>query len=771
MTPASGPPTTYGWDQANRLTDVSPVATSQGGYVATAPARLLDTRAATYVGTCTPVATCPKATVGTTLELQVTGKANIPTTGVSAVVVNVTAVAPTAGGYLTAWKADTTQPPTPNVTFVGGQTIGNLAIVPVSATGTIKLATAAANADVTVDLSGWYLSTGTASSFNPLPGARVLDTRTGAGHTGTCTPSSCARISAGSTLELQVAGTGGVPATGASAVAVNLTTVSPATVGYLTAYSSDLGAAPGTASLVWTTGAVVQSGLSVVKIGSDGGIRITASAATDVTVDVEGWYAPLASSGYSAGTPVRMLDTRAASRTGTCTGTCSTLISDKAGPPATAAVPLIVHAAGLGGVPANATAVVATITAIPASGIGSLVAFASGAAPATTNVAWTAGTPYVSDLAVIKLDANGYFTLVANTTNSDVTIDVEGWYTPVPATSAHYAYNGDGLRTAKVVNGTTSAMVWDPAAGGPANLLSDGTNSYLYGPDGVVFEHIDGSGVPTWYHHDQLGSTRLLSNNAGAVVGTMSYDSYGRPTATSGTSSPLGYAGQYTDPETGLIYMRARYYDPQTGQFLNRDPAVAITGQPYAYARNNSINSTDPSGLWPWDGKCIRGINCPLSTPSIATTWAQDHPQAAQQVDNFAGGALTLNPIFQLARGAGALTGHPISLASHGVQSCSGWYHAGQAAMGLVDVLGPFLGGVGAAPVESVEETFSDGSAVSSTDVSGDPSGPAGLSPEGPAGTGPSGDAGTGPGGTGPGQTGPGRSRPFGFGPTDFYGP
>jgi RHS repeat-associated protein len=55
--------------------------------------------------------------------------------------------------------------------------------------------------------------------------------------------------------------------------------------------------------------------------------------------------------------------------------------------------------------------------------------------------------------------------------------------------------------------------------------------------------------------------------------------------------------GRVVDPETGLQYLRARHYDPTTGQFLTRDPIEAITRSPYAYVQNNPINGTDPTGL------------------------------------------------------------------------------------------------------------------------------------------------------------------------------
>ncbi|MCC2334863.1 RHS repeat-associated core domain-containing protein [Cellulomonas wangsupingiae] len=78
------------------------------------------------------------------------------------------------------------------------------------------------------------------------------------------------------------------------------------------------------------------------------------------------------------------------------------------------------------------------------------------------------------------------------------------------------------------------------------------------------------------------------------------YDPYGRPEAP--TSDPtaqvtrFGYAGEYTDP-TGYVYLRARYYDPTSAQFLTRDPLEATTANPYGYTDGNPLQHTDPLGL------------------------------------------------------------------------------------------------------------------------------------------------------------------------------
>lgn len=164
-----------------------------------------------------------------------------------------------------------------------------------------------------------------------------------------------------------------------------------------------------------------------------------------------------------------------------------------------------------------------------------------------------------------------------------------------------YVYNGDGLRMAKTVSGSSTAYTWDMAFGLPL-LLTEGagpsTTKYIYGPGNMPLEQVDPAGRALFYHHDQLGSTRLLTDQSGNVAASFTYDSYGKLAASTGSiSTPLGFAGEYTDPETGLQYLRARYYDPITGQFLNRDPAVGSTRDAYGYAGRSPVNLSDPSGL------------------------------------------------------------------------------------------------------------------------------------------------------------------------------
>jgi RHS repeat-associated protein len=175
---------------------------------------------------------------------------------------------------------------------------------------------------------------------------------------------------------------------------------------------------------------------------------------------------------------------------------------------------------------------------------------------------------------------------------------------PAVTPTATYTYNGDGLRTSKSADGVTETFTWDVSGDLPL-LLVDGATSYVYGPDGLPVEQIN-TNTPTYYTHDQLGSTRLLTDASGAVLASYTYDPYGNLTGTTGSATnPFGYAGQYTDAESGLIYLQARYYDPATGQFMTSDPLVAITGAAYTYVGDNPLNGTDPTGLDPTLGQTV----------------------------------------------------------------------------------------------------------------------------------------------------------------------
>ena len=189
------------------------------------------------------------------------------------------------------------------------------------------------------------------------------------------------------------------------------------------------------------------------------------------------------------------------------------------------------------------------------------------------------------------------------------------------STTATYSYNGDGLRMSKTVGTAKYAYVWDVAEGTPL-LIVDTLTDYVTGPGGLPLEQVTGSSV-TYYTHDQLGSTRLLTNASGASVGTYTYTPYGTVTSHTGAvSTNLQFAGQFTDNETGLQYLQARYYDPATAQFVSVDPAVSWTMEAYAYANQNPLDGSDPSGMWcfpPWSSSC----DVPIADAFVSSGFGQ----------------------------------------------------------------------------------------------------------------------------------------------------
>jgi RHS repeat-associated protein len=203
-----------------------------------------------------------------------------------------------------------------------------------------------------------------------------------------------------------------------------------------------------------------------------------------------------------------------------------------------------------------------------------------------------------------------------------------------PKLEDSYTYNGEGLRQSETISGTTRHLAWD-AAEPLSLLLYDGTDYYVYGPEGLPIEQI-ASEVPTWLHHDQAGSTRLLTSQAGVISGAYTFTPFGAVEGHTGTAtSSLLYDGQYTSSDTGLIYMRARVYDPATAQFMSVDPLMARTGEAYGYSGDDPVNEEDPTGLQqryrstlppppspsPPTGKATHGGGYKVTVPKLPGPW------------------------------------------------------------------------------------------------------------------------------------------------------
>jgi RHS repeat-associated protein len=123
--------------------------------------------------------------------------------------------------------------------------------------------------------------------------------------------------------------------------------------------------------------------------------------------------------------------------------------------------------------------------------------------------------------------------------------------------------------------------------------------SYVYADDLISMSR---GGQNNYYHFDGLGSTRLLMDASGIVTDTYNYDAFGNQIAHTGTTvNEFMFTGQQYDANVGFYYLRARYYQPDTGRFTSLDP---FAGDPYApaslhkysYTENDPINKLDPSG-------------------------------------------------------------------------------------------------------------------------------------------------------------------------------
>jgi hypothetical protein len=389
-----------------------------------APARILDTR----TGHGAPAVTVP---TGAVLDVQVTGRGGVPASGVEAVVLNVTVTDAWWGGYLTAWPTGEPQPLTSNLNFGTNQTVANLVTVKAGAGGMVSLYNRGGPTHVIADVAGWYgpSASPAGSRFHAVVPARLLDTRTGNG-------APVAKVTPAAPLDLQVTGRGGVPATGVSAVVLNVTVTEPATRGYLTAWPAG-DPRPLASNLNFAPNQTVPN-LVTVKVGTGGKVSLFQSGAgAHLVADVAGWFG---SDGESTGAryhpvvPARVLDTRIP---------VITFPPGFFGPGVPLPPPhypnlvapggvVQLQLAGQGGVPlAGASAAILNVTAVEPAARGHLTVWPAGEGmPLASNLNFVPGGT-VPNLVVTKLGADGKVG-VYNGSSSTVHLvaDVAGWYGP-----------------------------------------------------------------------------------------------------------------------------------------------------------------------------------------------------------------------------------------------------------------------------------------------------------------------------------------------------
>jgi len=150
------------------------------------------------------------------------------------------------------------------------------------------------------------------------------------------------------------------------------------------------------------------------------------------------------------------------------------------------------------------------------------------------------------------------------------------------------------------LNPTGYAQVVDELTGPIGSAAVQRT--YTYGLQRISQDQYISGWVLSYYQYDGGGSVRQLTNSVGQVTDSYEYDAFGNSFTKQGTTpNNYLYRGEQYDPDLGLYYLRARYYNPATGRFLSRDPIDhglknSNDLHKYLYANGDPINASDPSG-------------------------------------------------------------------------------------------------------------------------------------------------------------------------------
>jgi RHS repeat-associated protein len=165
-------------------------------------------------------------------------------------------------------------------------------------------------------------------------------------------------------------------------------------------------------------------------------------------------------------------------------------------------------------------------------------------------------------------------------------------------------WDATGNRVRFVATSGSHTFVYDTKAGIPAVIQEDGVY-YVREPNGSLIARIDGSN-PSYYHFDQLGSTRLLTDGEGNITDKYSYDAYGslitHDRFSGSVEQPYQYVGRYgyythyQEPEFGLLQLGVRFYDAELGRFTQRDAAAVDDIADMAYVDDKPLSRADATG-------------------------------------------------------------------------------------------------------------------------------------------------------------------------------
>jgi hypothetical protein len=353
--------------------------TPPSGFTEITPTRIVDTRQ--------PGTLLPRLTAGVTTTIPV---GSVPVLAESsAITANLTLTRANGAGYLRVWPCDTPEPDVSVANVVAGVDVANGVTVGLARDGTL-CALSTVDADLVVDVTGrWAPFLG--SRFTPVTPTRVLDTRA----TARAAPDAVVPIDLGSVVP-----------TSASAVAMNVTSTGAVTTGYVTAWPCDQ---PQPDTSVLNVARNVTRANNVILSTGSGAVCLAASMATDLVVDVTGYFG-------SAGAlltplqPVRVADTRLGR------GDVSRLARDGT---------IVLHLATDTALPSGSNAVVVNVTAADPAADGFLTAFPCGNRPDTSTLnvrAWGAPVPNGAVVGIAGGDL-----CIHSSVPTDVIVDMLGY--------------------------------------------------------------------------------------------------------------------------------------------------------------------------------------------------------------------------------------------------------------------------------------------------------------------------------------------------------
>ena len=535
-------------------------STPAGAYTSVTPYRVCDTRppGAIAANQCNDGSTGAgrgPITPGATRVITVDNFGTLPASGVTAVVVNLTAVTPSQSTYLTLYQDGIPKPTTSNLNPAAGTVLANLVEVGVSDSGHIDLFNAAGTTNVILDIEG-YVTSASTGLFMPTTPVRICDTRAAAGGivANRCDTHGLSPIGAGQTLTFPVSGAGSpVPGSDVSAVVFNLTAIAPTLPTVLTAFAGS-GTRPNASNLNIAAHAVLPNRVivPVTCAGNNCTVSIWNSVgAVNIAIDVDGWFTTASGAQFTAlSTPARVCDTRYGA------ATC---------PKGTVAGGHVVNVgvAGIDGIPSETgdagspVAIVANVTAVnaTASTYVSVYPGPTSLNHPTVSDANPAPGQTATNLVVVGVGSDGSINLFNDVGSIDLIVDVVGYYaTQSVQPSATYSSTIGGPGHAAIYasgmeivpQGAPNAgdiIIADTGNNQVAEYTTDGTQLWRVGSEGsgasagnIQFEQPRDVGV------DSSGNVYVADNGNGRVMKLSATGAYVTKwkTELSGNGAPIG---------------------------------------------------------------------------------------------------------------------------------------------------------------------------------------------------------------------------------------